>query len=171
MATGSGLKFAVKVDTDAALKAFRASRRDLGKVVKATLEDVGRTHALPLAKANAPRILRNDITIKATTRDAFFTNAPSVRGWRRGRFWYLNNGGMIRKPFTAKPGRPIPILNGGGLVGFRMSVKNPRRYRGKRFLEKTAFQVRPRVRDELARRIPEAIQQHLDQADVFRGAA
>lgn len=170
MATANGLKFAVVVNTEPALRAFRQSRKEIRQVVKATMQDVGDRVALPIAQRNAPRILRNDIIVKATVSDAYFTSRARMSKKMRGRFWYLNNGGFIRKPFVAR--RPVPIMQpGGGLIGFRMSVKRARFFRGKEFLQKSAAQARPLVVPILEREIAAKIQMYIDQSNVFRQAA
>lgn len=161
------LTFRVTVDDRAVLEALRAARRDLNRVIKTTLIDVGRTHVLPVARQMAPSVVKADLDMTASGTQGYLTIRKGLPKPLRARVAILEFGGTIKTPLRPKPGRqgrggrpPALRLADGRFVTL---VTGPRKITGKHFMQRAVKRVRPRVIQELERRIIQDIQGHVDR--------
>jgi hypothetical protein len=144
----------VHVEDDRVRAALKAARRDIDAGVKEGLRRAAERHGLPRARLLSPSS-RIDRALRAgaTRRTAFVevrTRAVPFAG-------LLEFGGTRRDVIEPRRGRAVATPQGP-----RARVRNPRRYRGQRFMQRAVEQTLPAVLRDAEAALVTELEKHID---------
>jgi hypothetical protein len=156
------LNIRVRVDDKAVRDGLRASRRNIREDIKRTFDASARRHTLPVARALAPGVISATMTTKGTTSGAWL--GTTARGQKRAIVALLNFGGTVSTPILPKRAK---ALHFGGR--FAASVRTPRHYRGKHFMEAAVRATLTPFSRDVERQLTAIIQARVDSGGSHSG--
>lgn len=160
MATRGGISITFTIDSDDVREGLRAQRRAIGQDVKRTTGDAARKVTLPVAKQDAPTVIRQTLTARSGTGGAWLTT--TARGKRRAIVAVTNWGGTIKTEILPRRRKALKF---GGRYAARVTA--PRTVKGTRYMENAVKKTLPRYVDQVERDLERIMRSRIIAAGTF----
>lgn len=142
------MEIRIRIDESPSTAQFKVVKKELNARLKAGMVKGAEKAVLPKVLAVAPSVVRPYLTAKAAaSKGAYIT----TRGPRQGDriVGLLNYGGVVRAPIFPKEAQALAIPG----IGLRASVRKPRVYTGKGFIQRGILNAKPGLEDAVLEEI------------------